>query len=266
MKPSLETRLLWLFRIAVCMEYVGHGAFGILTKKAWVPYFGVVGIPEAWAWKLMPIVGSLDIALGLLVLVWPTRAALLYMAAWGLWTALLRPLSGEPVWEAIERAGNYGVPLAFFLAGEARGWWTRVRVRPLEGSWTPRLAWLLRLTTCALLAGHGALASLQKPMLAKHLAGIGLSTLPLPALGGFELALALVVLLAPAPGVLLFVFGWKVATELLFPLTGAPWWEFIERGGSYVAPLALWWLTPAGTSVRIRHDAAIAVPEANSLA
>jgi hypothetical protein len=42
--------------------------------------------------------------------------------------------------------------------------------------------------------------------------------------------------------VLLFVFAWKLATEAFRPLAGEPIWEFIERGGSYGAPLALAWL------------------------
>ncbi|MEJ7591925.1 MAG: hypothetical protein WKF77_10275 [Planctomycetaceae bacterium] len=37
----------------------------------------------------------------------------------------------------------------------------------------------------------------------------------------------------------LIALVWKVATELLYPLSGAPAWEFIERGGRYIAPLAL---------------------------
>ncbi len=97
MKSPLQIRLEWIFRIAVATEFIGHGAFGIITKKAWVPYFGVVGIPEPRAWKLMPIVGTIDILLGLSVLFRPCRAALLYMTFWGLWTALLRLLSGEPI-------------------------------------------------------------------------------------------------------------------------------------------------------------------------
>jgi hypothetical protein len=32
---------------------------------------------------------------------------------------------------------------------------------------------------------------------------------------------------------------WKVGTEWLRPMAGEPLWEFIERGGSYAAPLAL---------------------------
>src|SRR5262245_38793320 len=100
----------WLFRIAVAMEFVGHGAFGIKTKAAWVPYFGVWGIPEEWAWRLMPLVGALDISVGLLTLVLPLRLVLLHMSCWGLMTASLRPLSGEGVWEMLERGYNYGVP------------------------------------------------------------------------------------------------------------------------------------------------------------
>ena len=96
MKFSIETRLLWLFRISVFMTYVGHGAFGIIGKKAWVPYFGVAGIPEHWAWKLMPIIGTVDILVGTITLLSPRRAVLLYATIWASWTALLRPLAGEP--------------------------------------------------------------------------------------------------------------------------------------------------------------------------
>ena len=121
--------LYWSLRVACAAEFVGHGAFGILTKAAWVPYFGVVGIPPELAWKLMPVIGTVDITLGLCVgLVRPARAVLLYMAFWGLLTATLRPLSGEPIWEFVERVPNWAVPLAFLCVrgfGRARReWWT----------------------------------------------------------------------------------------------------------------------------------------------
>jgi hypothetical protein len=73
-RHTLEGKLHWLFRLALLCEFVGHGAFGVLTKPVWVPYFGLFSIPEAWAWKLMPIVGSADIALGMLAFVAPMRA------------------------------------------------------------------------------------------------------------------------------------------------------------------------------------------------
>jgi hypothetical protein len=100
----------WLFRLALCGEFIGHGSFGVMTKQAWVPYFTMFGLPETWAWQLMPVVGSIDITLGVLVLVAPIRAYLLYMACWGLLTACLRPLAGEGVWELLERSYNFGVP------------------------------------------------------------------------------------------------------------------------------------------------------------
>ena len=243
MKTPLETRLLWLFRISVFATYVGHGAFGIIGKKAWVPYFGVVGIPESWAWQLMPLIGTVDISVGIITLLSPRRAVLLYATIWAFWTALLRPLAGEPFWEAVERAGNFGVPLAFLLASRARGWFSPLEIRPVDAHLKFRLVWILRVTTSALLIGHGALAAvLQKPLLQHHLEAVGLPFVPLTALGGFEIALGLAVLLDSAGSLLLFVVAWKIVTESFYPISGAPFWEFIERGGSYIAPLALFLL------------------------
>jgi hypothetical protein len=184
-----------------------------------------------------------DISIGIITLLSPRRAILLYATIWAFWTALLRPLSGEPVWEAVERAGNFGVPLAFLLASQARGWFSPLEIRPLDAGLKNRLAWILRITTSALLVGHGALAVVvQKPLLQHHLDALGLKFVPLTALGGFEIALGLAVLLNSAGWLLLFVAAWKIVTEFFYPLSGAPFWEFIERGGSYIAPLALFFL------------------------
>jgi hypothetical protein len=43
----------------------------------------------------------------------------------------------------------------------------------------------------------------------------------------------------PRPGLFLGVCVWKIATESLFIVAGAPFWEVIERFGSYAAPVAL---------------------------
>jgi hypothetical protein len=63
---STSATLHWILRVAVTACFVGHGVFGIITKAAWVPYFSIFGIPEAWAWKLMPMVGAVDISVGVL--------------------------------------------------------------------------------------------------------------------------------------------------------------------------------------------------------
>ena len=47
-EPSTAATLHWILRVAVAGCFIGHGAFGIITKAAWVPYFAIFGIPAAW--------------------------------------------------------------------------------------------------------------------------------------------------------------------------------------------------------------------------
>jgi hypothetical protein len=234
-----------ILRIGVAGCFVGHGAFGIITKAAWVPYFAAGGVSEPWAWRLMPWIGAIDISVGLLALAWPCRALFVWAAVWGFWTALLRPISGESFWECVERAGNYGVPFALLVAAGWRGsLFGRLPAHWPELSATTRakVKWTLRLTTAALLAGHAGLGFFV------HKAGLGhnyaavWSEAPasvVPAIGAFEFVLAAAVLFRPIPGVLLLVCAWKIATESLFLVSGSPVWELVERFGSYTAPVAL---------------------------
>jgi hypothetical protein len=249
----IEHKLHWLLRLGVVGCCIGHGAYGFMTKEAWVPYFGVVGINRAWAYRLMPWVGVMDVSLGLTMAVVPLRVVLLHLTVWGLWTAALRPLSGDVVWEFFERAGNYGVPLAFLvLAGVPRcrrGWFTPVwpsTMRPLTVDSAQAMHVILRVTTCLLLLGHGALGALHnKPALTAHYASIGLHDLAVGGLtltqmvGGLEIVMAVAVLVAPFPSLLISIGLWKMATEMLFMTAGALPFEWIERAGSYMAPLAL---------------------------
>ncbi|MCE9586354.1 hypothetical protein K8R04_03490 [Candidatus Uhrbacteria bacterium] len=105
----------WILRIAVAGEFIGHGVFALGQKADWVKFFVVFGIGPDLANQLMPMIGSLDIVLGLLVLVYPVRPILLWMAFWGFMTALIRPLSGAPVWDFVERWANWGAPLALWV-------------------------------------------------------------------------------------------------------------------------------------------------------
>lgn len=234
----------WALRIGSAMCFIGHGAFGFITKAAWIPYFGVVGIPESLAWKLMPLTGAVDVTAGMAVLFAPRALPLIYMSVWALWTALLRPLSGESVFEAVERAGNYGVPFAMLLMTALPLSFRSIHDRldgPIVNPRTLGLATrALRWTTALLLFGHGALGAVtHKAVLATHYAAVGLPAGAEQFVGWFEMVLAVVVLLRPATGLLLFIAAWKIATESLYVVAGAPVWELVERGGSYVAPLAL---------------------------
>jgi hypothetical protein len=111
-------RLEWLLRLAVAGAFVGHGAYGaILAKSSWFSYFAAVGIPESvvTAHGLMTIVGVAEMAAGVLSLVLRSPALLVVMAAWKIFTELLRPIAGEPAWEFIERASNMVAPLALLV-------------------------------------------------------------------------------------------------------------------------------------------------------
>ena len=78
--------------MALC--FIGHGVWGVITKAAWLPFFVPFGISEDWAWKLMPVIGTFDITMGLLILHRPRRLILAWMVGWATLTAALRPIAG----------------------------------------------------------------------------------------------------------------------------------------------------------------------------
>lgn len=252
-RQTIEWKIHWLFRIALFCEFVGHGAFGVLTKQGWIPYFATVGIPEAWAWTLMPAVGSVDILLGTLALVAPRRICLLYMACWGLFTALLRPLAGEGWWEFFERSYNFGVPFLMLCVHgpvtNSRAWFAVITDVPRCSIVRARqYQWALQGMMASMLIGHGGFGLVMgKPNLlhlyaAAGLGGVGVSLPTLRScIGGFEMLLGFLCLGAPFSAFFLFVCAWKLGTECLYVPAQAygAWWEVMERGSSYAAPL-LW--------------------------
>lgn len=114
----MNTKLVeWVLRIAIAGEFIGHGVFALQGKESWFKYFEAVGIssPDTIV-TLLLWVGILDIALAILILIKPVRIALLWMALWGLWTAMIRwPVGPDPIWDFVERWANWGAPLALLL-------------------------------------------------------------------------------------------------------------------------------------------------------
>ncbi len=110
----------WVLRIAVAGEFIGHGAFALQGKPQWIGWFSQFGISNVeMATQLLFVVGLIDIAVGLVILVKPIRAFLLWATFWGFWTALIRPIVGDPLWDFVERWANWGAPLALLLI---HGW------------------------------------------------------------------------------------------------------------------------------------------------
>ncbi|MGF7077686.1 hypothetical protein [Mucilaginibacter sp. UYCu711] len=255
-----EQKIHYTLRIASSMCLVGHGAFGVITKKIWLNYFGVFGIAHSQAFQLMPWLGTFDILIGVFLLFYPTRAFLLWLVIWGSITALLRPLSGEPFAEAIERAGNYGAPLVMLILyrlgkNTLLYWFTGVdpdMVIPEKRLFQAEKT--LRIIVFLLLAGHGWLNILEKKALVDQFQSLGFSN-PIRAahiVGVVEFFAANIVLIRPVRPLLLLLFFWKMGTELFYPRLEI--FEWIERGGSYGSILALYWISPSlGSNLLIRR-------------
>jgi hypothetical protein len=237
-------KMYYTLRVAAAMCFIGHGVFGILTKPIWCNYFAVFGIGHEMAYTLMPVVGIMDVTMGLILIFYPIRVVPAWLVIWGFVTASLRPLSGEPVAELIERAGNFGAPLALLLLAGAvtRGaWFSRLDPNPQPDARTfSRVVVCLRIVVFLLLLGHGWLNLIEKKGLLQQYANLGFSNPANTALiaGLFEILAALGILIRPVRPLLIALFVWKIGTELFYPKYEVV--EWVERGGSYGALLALY--------------------------
>lgn len=124
-----QKKIEWVLKIGVAGEFLGHGIFAtgfpkiagleflsVSQKSQWVGWIGeILGTDPATSAILLTLVGAMDILIAILVLVKPIRIALLWATFWGFWTALVRPLVGEPIWDFIERWANWSAPLALLM-------------------------------------------------------------------------------------------------------------------------------------------------------
>ena len=252
---TAEQKIYYTLRVATAMCFIGHGMFGIITKPIWCNYFAVFGITENLAYQLMPPLGFLDIVMGLVILFRPVRALFFWLAIWGAVTAFLRPLSGEPFAEFVERAGNYGAPFALLVLTGIAVPNVRHLLRPVgpEVSHDPQklkqVQWVLRIVVFMLVAGHGWLNLLEKEAILNQYAFLGFSNPAMTAktIGILELLAAVCVLVRPVAPFILVLFLWKMLSESFYLHYGT--FEWIERGGSYGAILALWFATSSKFTV-----------------
>ncbi len=246
MKILTEQKIYYTLRIASAMCFIGHGVFGIITKPIWINYFGVFGIGPELSMQLMPWVGLMDIISGLAILFYPFRGVFVWLVVWGTITALLRPLSGEPFAEFIERAGNFGAPMAFLVFAGAKVISTKKFFSPVRHEIEPDTKVLARLITCLriivflLILGHGWLNLIEKKAFVEIYHSFGFSSPGTTAqiVGLLEVIAAFAILVKPFRSLVLVIFLWKALSEMFYPHYGL--FEWIERGGSYGALLALW--------------------------
>lgn len=255
LRLTVDQKIYYTLRLACAMCFIGHGAFGIITKQIWCNYFGVVGIGHDEAYTLMPYVGTVDILMGISMLVYPTRAIAGWLVIWGLVTASFRPLSGEPFAEFIERAGNFGAPLVLILIQggfkiPVKQWFARMDDHMVMDAATLKTAFgTLRILAFLLLLGHGWLNFIEKAGLVNQYHSLGFNDPGKTAqiVGVLETVAAFSILIRPFKNLILVFVIWKIASELFYPHYEV--FEWIERGGSYGVLLALWFAVkkaPAG--------------------
>ncbi len=106
----------WILRIGVAGEFLGHGMLGLQAKAQWVTWIQqITGADAILAGQLIVLIGLLDVFVAIVVLLRPIKIVVLWAALWGFWTALLRPLVGEAIWDFVERFANWGAPLSLLL-------------------------------------------------------------------------------------------------------------------------------------------------------
>ena len=115
MNNNLTKKLELILRIAVCMTFFGHGMVALGGSIKWLVYLETVGFSIETAKDLILMIGGLDLVIAAIILFKPYKYVVLWAVIWAFSTALIRPISGEPIWAFIERGANWGAPLALFF-------------------------------------------------------------------------------------------------------------------------------------------------------
>lgn len=130
----MKNAVQWVLRIGVAGEFVGHGMFALQGKAQWVGWIvKLLGVTTDQAVSFLHLIGFADLITACIVLLVPVPSILLWAALWGFWTALLRPLVGESVWDFIERWANWAAPLALLLMSwpkpTLKNWFMPIKVK-----------------------------------------------------------------------------------------------------------------------------------------
>lgn len=103
-----------ILRIGIFGTFLGHGILAIGVKEAWLKYLNFVGFNDSAA-LIMQLIGYMDIVVALFALFFPLNIILIWATIWAFATALIRPITGEPIWDFVERTSNWAAPLALLF-------------------------------------------------------------------------------------------------------------------------------------------------------
>ena len=104
----------WLLRMGVFMTFLGHGIFAINSQPHWIIYLETVGFSQDLAQDLIVYIGYLDLVIASFILIRPNRIVVIWAIFWAFSTALIRLISGESIWQFVERGANWIAPLCLY--------------------------------------------------------------------------------------------------------------------------------------------------------
>ncbi len=117
-------RATWILRVAAALTFACHGYEALRFEPAFFDYIVIASrrftgseFEPDTIYALLVAIGVVDIVVAAWILWKPTRSIALYMAVWGLITALSRTVHSGWVakWEVALRLPNVAVPLALFF-------------------------------------------------------------------------------------------------------------------------------------------------------
>lgn len=112
----LKDKLELVLRIGVFGTFLGHGIFALEGKQRFVEMVqSMIPVDATMATSLLFAIGIIDILVAFSVLLKPQKFVLVYASIWAFMTALARISAGDPVWDFVERASNWAVPLALLF-------------------------------------------------------------------------------------------------------------------------------------------------------
>ena len=180
--------------------------------------------------------------MAILLLKGSNRAILIWMFLWALWTAILRPLSGNlekiqvdgewvvqlatdsmrvakmQTWEFWERAGNWGPPFILLVMGGAfavnrKDLFSNYQEPEIKESTIDTVFFLCKTCLALLLIGHAGFGfAVEKQMLINHWQSIGVDAdiAFITKVGYAEFALGVLIFLAPLRPLILVALLWKL--------------------------------------------------------
>ena len=266
-----------IFRISIFMTMAGHGFHGIFKggKQGWLQFFAgpdaMIGFNlfEPHAWTIMPIIGIVDILIGLYILIRPSRYALLHAGLWAFVTAFFRPLAdatglagGHLLSGLLERTYNFG-PALILLSLSLYGTDVLSALNTFKGFFVERVRFpriqvreavavrdVLALLISIALVGHAIYCLVDgSGTVGRHLVAFGHDKVAgLQVLGVLQLVAAALVLIGRRCSVIVAgVLAVTLGVEFLYIgdiiaghghyLTAI--FEIIERGGKYMIPVAI---------------------------